>query len=79
VTLVSLVDEQVAGEMAPTIAAEVQGLLKGAAPHLQTQQVGTSPAFPDVSDCISQVQSDIIMRGSVENIMASLASSACCC
>ncbi|GFH07779.1 SEC7 domain-containing protein, partial [Haematococcus lacustris] len=36
VQLVSLVDEQVASDMAPTIATEVLSLLKGAAPFLRT-------------------------------------------
>jgi len=39
VQLVSLVDEQVASDMASTIASEVHDLLKGAAPYLATQQV----------------------------------------
>ncbi|KAJ9529408.1 hypothetical protein QJQ45_013728 [Haematococcus lacustris] len=39
VQLVSLVDEQVASDMAPTIATEVLSLLKGAAPFLRTAQV----------------------------------------
>ena len=42
IQLVSLVDEQVALEMAPTIATEVLSLLKSAAPYIQQQPVWIS-------------------------------------
>lgn len=42
IQLVSLVDEQVASDMASTIAAEVLNLLKGAAPYIQHQPVWVS-------------------------------------
>mmetsp|Transcript_15487 Transcript_15487/g.33602 ORF Transcript_15487/g.33602 Transcript_15487/m.33602 type:complete len:351 (+) Transcript_15487:264-1316(+) len=42
IQLVSLVDEQVASDMAATIATEVMNLLKGAAPYIQHQPVWVS-------------------------------------
>lgn len=42
IQLVSLVDEQVAVEMAPTIATEILNLLKSTAPYIQQQPVWSS-------------------------------------
>ncbi|MEW5304445.1 MAG: hypothetical protein WDW36_007055 [Sanguina aurantia] len=67
IQLVALVDDQVASELAPTIASEILALLQGAAPFIHNQQAWVSicsllkiiqydaPSYPVVLDTLTWV------------------------